>query len=85
MYKNFLQIVAGGILVSFGMCFPLFRYLKINTISTIINIVLNDKTIPRRGSFFLDMWWILVPHGGTCRLGIPHNNSFPSIIQLRNF
>ena len=30
-----------------------------------------------RRSFLLDVWWILVLHDRTCKLGIPHNNSFP--------
>ena len=53
--------------------------------TTIIDIVLNGKTIPRTRAIFLDVWWMLVLHGGTCRLGEPHNNLFPSNDLAKNF
>ncbi|GAY66416.1 hypothetical protein CUMW_248580 [Citrus unshiu] len=53
--------------------------------TTIINIVLNGNTIPRRREFFHDVRWMLVLHGGTCKLGEPHNNSFPSNDSAEKF
>ncbi|GAY63067.1 hypothetical protein CUMW_222630, partial [Citrus unshiu] len=53
--------------------------------TTIINIVLNGKAVPRRRAFFRDAWWMLILHGGTCKLGEPHNNSFPSNDSAEKF